>query len=248
MTNEIFFDDFSNLSNWLNFGSPTPYTRGGLYFVNGDSWYASGSYSKQRFKIKDGLVLEFKACQGMGNVWDMFYHIGFGKNYQYNEKHIPYAITFGIFGHNPDKNMKYNNAVVCRVGSNQKILAGLNDGHSHTYKIEFKDGNVLFYMDDKLLYQCSNPYLGQELPLLISGRTYHKGSNWIDYIKIYEKEPPRTATTNMVKSSDSSDSSTSNLMIGIAIIAISLVVAGYYAYKKGYFRKTGQVAATQILD
>jgi len=233
---EIFFDDFNNTSNWINFGRPLPYTRGGKYFVNGDANYPSGSYSKQRFRIKDGLVLEFKACQSPGNVWDMFYHVGFGKNYHYSDRHVPYTITFGIYGHNPDKNMRYNNAVVCRVGSNRKILAGLNDGHSHTYKIEFENGNVLFYRDDELLYQCHNPYIGQELPLLIAGRSYH-GSNWIEYIKVYHKERESTikSTINNIRINEvpkSTNYTNTYYYVALAIIAVIGIVYIYKKYKK----------------
>jgi len=187
MTNE-FFDDFKNLNNWINFGSPSPYTRNSKYYVNGDGWYASGSYSKQKFRIHNGLVLEFMALQSPGNVWDMFYHVGFGKDYHYTDKHVPYAITFGIYGKNPDRDRRYDNAIVCRVDNwKQKLLAGLNDGKPHVYKIEFENDNVLFYRDNTLLYKCHNQYLGQNLPLLIAGRSYHKGSNWIEYIRVYNK-------------------------------------------------------------
>ena len=236
MTNEIFFDDFGNLNNWINFGSPRPYTKNSKYYVNGDGSYASGSYSKQRFKIKNGMCLEFRALQAPGNIWDMFYHIGFGKNYNYSDRHIPYSITIGIYGHNPDRNMKVNNAIICRAGDNQRTIPGLNDGAPHTYKIEFEDNNILFYRDDNLLYRCPNPYIGQELPLLIAGRSVHR-SNWIEYIKIYEKNSKSaSANTNTVKiTSGDSDGSTS-ILLGIIII-LSLVAIGYYAYKKGYFGK-----------
>jgi len=230
MVKEVFFDDFDNSSNWINFGSPRPYTKNSKYYVNGDGSYASGSYSKQKFKIKNGMGLEFKALQAPGNIWDMFYHVGFGKDYHYSDKHVPYAITFGIYGKNPDKNMRVNNAIICRAGNNQKSLPGANDGAPHVYKIEFEDNTILFYRDANLLYQYPNTYLGQELPLLIAGRSKHR-SNWIEYIKIYEKNS-KPAPANTTKTPNDSTS----ILIGIIII-LSLVAIGYYAYKKGYFGK-----------
>jgi len=208
MTNQqiIFFDDFNKgLSKWINFGSPKPYTKNGYYIPNGDNWYPSGSYTKEKFKIEDDLILEFKAFQKPGYAWDMLYGIGFGNDVKYREDYVPTTATIGIYGHFPDSNPNLEMAITCNInGKPVRIYRGLNDGKEHIYHIVFKNGKIAFYMDNRLLYECQNEFIGKEAPLIIYGRTYNKGSNGVDYIKLYKitqttTEIPHTTTKTIPK-------------------------------------------------
>jgi subtilisin family serine protease len=197
----IFYDDFdAGLVQWNNFGSPTPATfwnpvfwDGWGYSTEGDSWYASGSWSKQLIDISNGVIVEFRVKQEAGNVWDMFYIIGFGGIQSgYREDYWPYYFGIGIMGHNPDGSAGGTDDIQYKTAIAEYIEDAANDHQFHIYKMIY-DGltcNVEFYKDDNfigILNAGPRPY--DELPLLISGRDY-SNTNYLDWIRVLPLQKP----------------------------------------------------------
>lgn len=204
--NYIFYDDFdTGLTQWNNFGSPTPATfqdpsfkDGWGYSTEGDGWYDSGSWSKQLIDISNGIIIEFRVKQEAGDIWDEFDGIGIGRIQSgYRENHIPYYFQVGIEGRNPDANPQSTDDILYTVFVDehtvrQYIEDAANDHAFHVFKIVY-DGStnyVDFYRDNNLIATLeAGPRPYDELPLLIWGRDYHD-TNYLDWIRVSPLQRP----------------------------------------------------------
>jgi len=206
VTEYIFFDDFNiGLIQWNNFGSPTPSTfqdpsfeDGWGYSTEGDSWYQSGSWSKQLINLSNGIVIEFRVRQEVGDVWDMFCIIGVGRLQSgYREDYWPYYFGVGVNGRNPDGSPEGTDDIYYVVYVNETFVReyredAANDHQFHIFKIVY-DGStnmVEFYKDDNFVVALeAGPRPYDELPLLISGRDYHN-TNYLDWIRVSPFKKP----------------------------------------------------------
>lgn len=193
-----FWADFTDLTGWTNFGTPSPavfsdtsFHDGWGWASNGDSNYASGSYSTTTFSTSTSWRLIARAKQLAGNTWDMIYNIGFGNDTTFTEATRRMFANIRINGNNPDGRPEYSYDIYFGYYTsagwvNVTTLSGANDLNYHRYQIIYDSPNntVSFYMDETSQGSGSpDPPAVSAFPIVIAGRDYNN-TNFLDYIGV----------------------------------------------------------------
>jgi hypothetical protein len=268
-----FEDKFTNLDNWILFGSPLPQlvnTTGNpspCFDNNGDASYNSGAISKNTFDYSNGLTIEtdMYVPANPNGCW-MEGMFGIAKSTNIGSTTWPGALIHYEYRYSgslcwADTDPKDEGLLIINIltedGSGESYsIPNLNDYLNawHRYKIEVhNDRRVSFYIDDSHIYtsikSVSLDY--NNMPLLLGSRSSSYGKVYHDNVKVYCGVPsiinlsadPTSLTFGDV---DISNCSTKPYMLTGKYLTTNVTVTAPNGYQVSLSENTGFASSVTV--